>query len=413
MNMNKRWKKFLLFVSSVGPGLFLVGYNIGTGSVTSMASAGAEYGMTLSWAVLVSCLFTYFLIITFGRYTIVTGKTALQSFKDNFGKPMALVVLWALILSEIVSSIGVMAVVSDVIREWSRPLTASGEGFNTIIVTIVLAAIIVTLLFNGRYSIIEKILALFVGLMGLSFVLSSFMVIEDPVTVIEGIIPKIPGGTNAGLIVAGMIGTTMGGILYVVRSSTVKEKGWQLSDLKNEKKDAKVSASLMFILSIAIMAAAAGTMYVEGLKVENVIDMVKLLEPLAGRFAVSIFVTGIVAAGVSSLFPHYMLVPLLVSDYKNEKVDFSKAFNRGIVLFYASLGLFVPIFGGRPVFVMIMSQALGLFVTPIVLILMWIQVNKKDQMGEYKATTFSNVMFALVTAFTIGMTLVGIIGLSS
>jgi len=411
--LNKKWKKFLLFVSSIGPGLFLVGYNIGTGSVTSMASAGAEYGMTLSWAVLVSCLFTYFLIITFGRYTIVTGKTALQSFRDNFGKPYALTVLWALIISEMVSSIGVMAVVSDVIREWSRPLTASGEGFNTIIITIVLAAIIVTLLFNGRYSIIEKILALFVGLMGLSFVLSSFMVIEDPVAVIEGIIPKIPGGTNAGLIVAGMIGTTMGGILYVVRSSTVKEKGWQLGDLKNEKKDAKISASLMFILSIAIMAAAAGTLYVEGLKVENVIDMVKLLEPLAGRFAVSIFVTGIVAAGVSSLFPHYMLIPLLLSDYKNEKVDFSKAINRGIILFYASLGLFVPIFGGRPVFVMIMSQALGLFVTPIVLILMWVQVNKKDQMGEYKATTFSNVMFALVTAFTIGMTMVGIIGLSS
>ncbi|VAX25425.1 hypothetical protein MNBD_IGNAVI01-1831 [hydrothermal vent metagenome] len=411
--MNKRWKKFLLFVSSVGPGLFLVGYNIGTGSVTSMASAGAEFGMTLSWAVLVSCLFTYFLIVTFGRYTIVTGKTALQSFRDNFGKPYALTVLWALIISEMISSIGVMAVVSDVIREWSRPLTASGEGFNTIIITIVLAAIIVTLLFNGRYSIIEKILALFVGLMGLSFVLSSFMVIEDPVTVIEGIIPKIPEGANAGLIVAGMIGTTMGGILYIVRSSTVKEKGWQLSDLKNEKKDAKVSAGLMFVLSIAIMAAAAGTMYVEGLKVENVIDMVKLLEPLAGRFAVSIFVTGIVAAGISSLFPHYMLVPLLLSDYKNEKVDFSKAINRGIVLFYASLGLFVPIFGGRPVLVMIMSQALALFVTPLVLILMWIQVNKKDQMGEYKASTSSNVIFALVTAFTIGMTIVGIIGISS
>lgn len=411
--VNKRWKKFLLFVSSVGPGLFLVGYNIGTGSVTSMASAGAEYGMTLSWAVLVSCLFTYFLIVTFGRYTIVTGKTALQSFRDNFGKPYALTVLWALIISEMVSSVGVMAVVSDVIREWSRPLTASGEGFNTIIITIVLAAIIVILLFNGRYSVIEKILALFVGLMGLSFVLSSFMVIEDPVTVIEGIIPRIPGGTNVGLIVAGMIGTTMGGILYVVRSSTVKEKGWQLSDLKNEKKDATVSAGLMFILSIAIMAAAAGTMYVEGLKVENVIDMVKLLEPLAGRFAVSIFVTGIVAAGLSSLFPHYMLVPLLLSDYKNEKVDFSKLSNRGIVLFYAALGLTVPIFGGRPVFVMIMSQALALFVTPLVLILMWIQVNKKDQMGEYKATISSNVIFALVTAFTIGMTIVGIIGLSS
>ena len=29
------------------PGIFLLGFNIGTGSVTAMAKAGAEYGMTL------------------------------------------------------------------------------------------------------------------------------------------------------------------------------------------------------------------------------------------------------------------------------------------------------------------------------------------------------------------------------
>ena len=57
------YKKVVLFLSAVGPGLFLVGYNIGTGSVTSMASAGANYGMGLSWAVLVSCIFTYILLL--------------------------------------------------------------------------------------------------------------------------------------------------------------------------------------------------------------------------------------------------------------------------------------------------------------------------------------------------------------
>lgn len=378
-----------------------------------MASAGAEFGMTLSWAILLSCLFTYFLIIAFGRFTIVTGKTALQSFRDNFGKPIALTLLWALIITEMVSSVGVMAVVSDIVREWSRPLTSSGDGFSPIIITIIIASVIVILLFNGRYTFVEKILALFVGVMGLSFILSSFMVIDDPVSVIVGIVPQIPEGTNSGLIIAGMIGTTMGGVLYVVRSSTVKEKGWTLGDLHKEKRDAKVSASIMFILSFAIMAAAAGTLYLQGIKLENAIDMVKLIEPLAGRFAVSIFVTGIVAAGMSSLFPHYMLVPLLWSDYKNEKVDFSKNINRGIILFYASLGLIVPIFGGRPVFIMIMSQALGLFVTPFVLILMWIQLNKKELMGKYRANYLTNFVFALVTSFTIGMTIIGIIGLIS
>jgi len=38
---NNILKKIALLLSSVGPGLFLIGYNIGTGSVTTMASAGS------------------------------------------------------------------------------------------------------------------------------------------------------------------------------------------------------------------------------------------------------------------------------------------------------------------------------------------------------------------------------------
>lgn len=218
------YKKVLLFLSTIGPGLFLVGYNIGTGSVTSMASAGASYGMVLTWAVLISCIFTYILIITFGQYTLITGKTAIQSFKDNFGKPVSQVVLWSLIISEMVSSVGVMAIVSEVIHEYSKNFTESGEGFSTIIITIVIAIFIVGLLFNGKYSLVEKILIVFVTLMGLSFILTSFLVIENPADILTGMIPNIPNETNAGLIVAGMIGTTMGGVLYVIRSVTVKEK---------------------------------------------------------------------------------------------------------------------------------------------------------------------------------------------
>ena len=41
------------------PGIFLLGFNIGTGSVTTMATAGANYGMSLLWTVLISCAATY------------------------------------------------------------------------------------------------------------------------------------------------------------------------------------------------------------------------------------------------------------------------------------------------------------------------------------------------------------------
>lgn len=409
--MNSTLKKIGIFLASIGPGLFLVGYNIGTGSITTMASAGASHGMTLTWAVLLSCVFTYLLIVAFGRYTIVTGESSLQSFKKHFGKGWSLFVLISLIFTEMVSSIGVMAVVTDVVREWSVPLTSSGEGFSTIILTIVFAGILVFFLFNGKYSFIEKILTFFVAMMGLSFVLTTIMVIPDASTVIKGLIPSIPGEANAGLIVAGMIGTTMGGVIFVVRSIIVKEKKWKITDLKLEKRDAIISSSLMFILSIAVMAAAAGTLYPLGLHVENATDMVKLLEPLAGRFAISIFVTGIVCAGLSSLFPHYMLVPLLLADYNNKEFTINNWRMRGIVIFYACLGLVVPIFGGRPVLVLIVSQALTLLVTPVILILMMILQNRKEIMGEYKATLGFNIKMTIMTLFTMLMTIVGIIGI--
>ena len=52
----------------VGPGLFLIGYNIGTGSVTTMASAGSRYGLSLFWLLIISCIFTYVMLIAYGRF---------------------------------------------------------------------------------------------------------------------------------------------------------------------------------------------------------------------------------------------------------------------------------------------------------------------------------------------------------
>ena len=89
----------------------------------------------------------------------------------------------------------------------------------------------------------------------------------------------------------------------MVRSILISEKGWHIEDMKLQKRDAAVSVSIMFLLSFAVMACAAGTMFTKGLTVDNAIDMVKLMEPLAGQLAVSMFVAGIVCAGVSSLFP--------------------------------------------------------------------------------------------------------------
>ncbi|MBN2460507.1 MAG: Nramp family divalent metal transporter [Candidatus Cloacimonetes bacterium] len=404
-------KKIGLFLASIAPGLFLIGYNIGTGSITTMASSGAAYGMKLIWPLLLSCLFTYFLIMIFGRYTSITGTTILSSYRKHFGNGITIFVLISLLMSEWISCMGVMGVVTQVIQEWSKPLTPSGRGFSPIISAVVFGALLYYFFWNGKHKIFEKILAVFVGIMGICFILTMFMVIPDPAEILEGLIPGIPDDPDAFLIMAGMVGTTMGAILYVVRSILVQEKGWNVADLKSERRDAIISVSMMFILSVAVMAAAAGTLHPLGLKVDNAIDMVRLMEPLAGRLAISVFVTGIVAAGLSSLFPIILLAPWLFADYNNRPRNMRSASTRLLVLFGVMLGLVVPVFGGRPVLVMIISQALCTIVSPVVLILMFYLYNRKNVLGKYTAGWQLNLIFVVVLIFTIAMAVAGIIGI--
>ncbi len=413
MNKSKLsiWKKLSLFFASIAPGIFLVGYNIGTGSVTTAASTGANYGMTYIWPLLLSCVFTYILIVAFGRFTVVTGETALFSFKKHFGLGLAIFVLLSVVISEWVAFMGVMSVVCEVVKEWSRPLTPSGEGINMIILSIAFGGLIYYFFWNGTQRFFEKILMVFVAIMGISFIATMFMVIPEPMQVIKGLVPQIPKEANAALLIAGMVGTTMGGVLYLVRSILVQEKGWTINDLREEKRDAFISSGMMFILSAAIMACAAGTLLPLGLKVDNAIDMVRLLEPLAGRFAISIFVAGIVSAGLSSMFPHLLLAPWFLAEIAEKPRDMKRYYNRLIALFTVSLGLVVPLFGGRPVLVMIVSQVLCAVATPVIILLMLLLQNKKEVMGKYRATPGFNLVMIFIFLFTIFMAITGIIGI--
>jgi Mn2+/Fe2+ NRAMP family transporter len=406
-----RTQRVLFFLASISPGIFLIGYNIGTGSVTTMATAGASYGMTLVWPLLLSCVFTYIMVVAFGRFTAITGSTALSGFHKHFGKGWALFVLASLLFSEWVSSMGVMGVVTQAIQEWSRPLTPGGNGIHPVVSALVFGGLLYSLFLSGSHRFFEKILALFVAIMGVSFVLTMFMVIPEPGEVLKGLVPRIPHESNAALLIAGMVGTTMGGVLYVVRSILVQEKGWGVADLKLEKRDALISVSLMFVLSAAIMACAAGTLYLQGLKIDNVIDMVKLLEPLAGRFAISIFVAGIVSAGLSSFFPIIILGPWLIADYRSQPRNMKSTSSRLLVLWGVLLGFVVPIFGGRPVFVMITSQALCAIATPVIVWLMYLLQNRKSVVGDHLPTRGFNIWVLLIFIFSVIIAIAGIIGL--
>ncbi len=394
-------RKVLIALSAVGPGLFLIGYNIGTGSVTTMAKTGAEYGMTLFWVLILSSVFTFILMVAYGKVTLVTGKTALYNIKTEFkyGWMLALYILVALIIGELLALIGVMGIVADLIQEGIR-LAFGGAMVNTFWIILFLVLALYILLWFGRYKSFEKVLTIFVILMGLSFIVVFIMVKPSLTSLVEGMIPGIPDTPGAFGLVAAIAGTTCSAAVFIMRSTIVAEKGWKITNLKDEKRDAFVSAFTMFFLSAVIMAVAAGTLHLMGLKLDNTVDMVYLFEPIGGKAAAFILILGIAGAGLSTIFPIVLIAPWLISDYTGRPRDMHSTFSR-VLIFVAMLFAFgTVLLEQRPPALMIFSQAFQACILPAVAIPIFILINRQTIMKTHKATLKDNIGIMAVILFS-------------
>ncbi len=403
-------KKIILALSAVGPGLFLIGYNIGTGSVTTMAKTGAEHGMQLFWALALSCLFTYFLMVAYGQVTLVTGQTALRSFRERFtsfglGKILALYILIALILGEIMALMGIMGIVSDLLQEGSK--IALGYDISTLWITAVLAVGIYALLWNGSYAIFEKFLIGFVILMGLCFLVVFVMVRPELSIVFKGLVPSIPDVDGAFGLVAAIAGTTCSAALFIMRSTVVAEKGWNIGHLATEKRDALVSATMMLFLSGIIMAVAAGTLFVTqpGQKLESTAQLIELFKPLGGDVAALVLILGITGAGLSTIFPIVLIAPWLICDYLGKPRDIRSPLFRILGLIGVLFCFGMQLMDQRPIVLMVFSQAFQACILPAVAIPILVLINRSDVMGKHRARWPLNLglvgaaIFSLVTTY--------------
>lgn len=397
-NSESRLQRIKRNLKNFGPAFFIIGYVVGTGSVTSMVVSGANYGLSLSWALLLSCFFTYFLLIAISKLTIVSGKTLMYNFKSAFGRPLTIFIITALLVSIVSSCIGVMSVVAEVTIEWIS-VNTSMSFLNGPIIASVFILLLIGLFWTGKHENFIKIMSIMVAFMACAFIITSFMVVKEAGTSILEFFPKLEGGENTGLVIAGVVGTTMAGVCLASRSILVQEEGWGLKDLKTENKDAMSSMVMTFFISLAIMISATGTLYFNAVQVEDATDMMHALGPWAGDFALTLFTLGIIAAGLSSIFPNLLLFPWLISDYTQTERNMKKPLYKLIVVLVALSGLIIPVIGGKPVWILIASQALSPFIMPLITLFLLILLNKDAIMKEHKINVWMNIALGATFIF--------------
>ena len=173
-----------------------------------------------------------------------------------------------------------------------------------------------------------------------------------------------------------------------------------------------MAAILVFVISGSVMAVATGALFNNGLKINSVLDMSNTMQPIAGKFATSLFFFGTLSAGLSSIFPCLLIAPLLIADYQSGEVDTSSNQFRLITAAACLVALIGPILGYNPIMIQIVSQVFNVFVLPLVIFGIIMLVNNKKLMKDYKTGIFVNSGLVLAFLFACVISFNGVRGLS-
>jgi Mn2+/Fe2+ NRAMP family transporter len=417
MSDNRLEKKsgFKNLLASLLPGIFLIGYNIGTGSLTAMSKAGARYGTELLWAVLLSCLITWYLINFFSRFTMSTGMTAMEGYRKHI-HPAYAWVLWGalsiIILSALMAMIGLLA---DVLVVWCEEMWQ--YDLNRKFAGIGLAIFVYGLILIGNTKRFEAMLSVMVALMGLAFIGSAIWFFPDIKAVLKGFIPSIPptiivdGKTVSPMVILpAMVGTTVSVFAFLIRSGQVKDQGWTMDDWKIQKRDALVSASMMFVLSAAVVLTATSTLHAEGYDLKHIKEMIPMLKPLFGPLALFVFAIGIMAAGTSSHLPNMMVIPWLTDDLNGKARNTRTGKKRIILALLTIVSIFGVFIEKSPILLLLLSQAGISFVMPMALLGIIYLSARHIKQPEHRPKKIEWALLTLIVCFAFFMSGLAAIG---
>ena len=178
------------WIKDVGPGVLIAAAFIGPGTVTLCSIAGASFGYSLLWALLLSIIATIVLQEMALRIGLITNKGLAEvirvSIKNKFvNRSLILLILCSILVGNAAyeagnitgASLGIIAIINS-------------ETLNYIPLLIGFIAFII--LYIGDYKILERSLIFLVIVMSVSFLITAIMTKPDLSSLLNGLfIPKI------------------------------------------------------------------------------------------------------------------------------------------------------------------------------------------------------------------------------
>ena len=389
----------------IGPGVLIAAAFIGPGTVTLCTIAGASFGYSLIWAIILSIFSTIVLQEMSLRIGLITKMNLAQVIRINIKSKFLNRLLLILIISSIL--IGNAAYEAGNITGASLGISAilNSQSINYIPIFIGLIAFIV--LYQGDYKILERSLVFLVLIMSISFFITAIITKPDINALINGVItPKID--SNNLMIILGLIGTTVVPYNLFLHSSLVSEKWNSVNKLKVARFESFFSILIGGLVSLSIIITAAS---VNNKDVNGVIDLAKGLEPLYGNFAIYFLGIGLFASGITSSITAPLAAAYVAKSCFGWQDSLKSRKFRAIWIIILIIGVLVSMVKINPIEIIKFAQFSNSLLLPIIaIILLWLINNKNIISNEY-SYRYQNIFGFLIVIISIILGTKGLISL--
>jgi manganese transport protein len=369
---------------------------IGPGTVTTAASAGAQHGFALLWALAFSTLACLVLQEASARLTVVSGRDLGEAIRERFsrgalGVAVPVFALVAIVLGCAAYEAGnLLGGVAGAVLTTGLPRT---------VLTLGAGGVAFTLLWLGTTRTVPRVLGGVVAFMGVAFLLTAIRLGPQPGPLVRGtLVPHLPPGSP--LLVLGLIGTTV--VPYNLFLGSGIARGQKLGELR-------------FGLTVAIVLGGLISMAV--LVVGTAVDppfafdaLGQALRSRLGGWAESLLGYGLLAAGLSSAITAPLAAAVaarsLLSRPGSEAGRGARPERtwsyRGVWLFVLLTGMGFGLAEVQPIPAIILAQVLNGVLLPFVAVFLLLLVNDVRLMGRDGLNgPVSNVAMGLVVAVTV------------
>lgn len=349
----------------MGPGIITGFAGNDAGGVTTYTAAGARFGFSLLWLLLIASLSLGVVQEMCARMGAVTGKGLSDLIRERFGVRWTIVAMLALFVAN----------ASNVVAEYAGIAASLGLVGVPAFVSVPVAGLLVwALVVFASYHVVER--ALFALILAfLAYPVSIAILRPEWAEVGRGFIPSVPTAPGALVMALALVGTTVTPYLLFYLQASVVDKGIDRESFGSARLDALMGATLAGVFAFFILVVAGSVLHPAGIGANTAAEAAGALGPLAGDSAGVLFGVGLLGASLLGLTVMPLSTSYAICEAFGWESGISKDF-RDAPVFMGLVTLLLVAGGALVLFVpqalllplIVVSQAVNGLLLPVVLI---------------------------------------------